>query len=73
MIVSHKPEHGKGGALHEDTNYGIITSKHDIGIGNLVYRKPLETLNPNEINREGDPDLHAALLQVVHEVGWPTI
>ncbi|HRJ68853.1 MAG TPA: type II CRISPR RNA-guided endonuclease Cas9 [Beijerinckiaceae bacterium] len=68
MIVSHKPEHGKGGALHEDTAYGIVKSERDKAIGNLVHRKPLDSLNPNEIERVRDPDLRAALQQVVHEV-----
>ena len=27
LIVSHKPEHGTGGALHEDTAYGLVVSR----------------------------------------------
>ncbi len=68
VIVSHKPEHGKGGALHEDTNYGLVRNEREKLIGNLVHRKPLESLNPNEIGRVRDPDLGAALQQVVFEV-----
>ena len=72
MIVSHKPEHGKGGALHEDTNYGLVANPRDLKIGNLVHRKPLEGLNVNEIERVRDPNLRAALQQVVFEVSGGT-
>jgi CRISPR-associated endonuclease Csn1 len=68
MIVSHKPEHGKGGALHEDTAYGIVRNERDKAIGNLVHRKPLDSLTVNEIDRVRDPDLRSSLQQVLHEV-----
>ena len=39
VIVSNKPERGKAGALHEDTNYGLIENEAEATeIGNLVRR-----------------------------------
>ncbi|PWB79279.1 MAG: type II CRISPR RNA-guided endonuclease Cas9, partial [Methylocystaceae bacterium] len=61
-IVSHKPEHAKGGALHEDTAYGLVRDEKECKIGNLVYRKALITLTPKEIERVRDPDLRKKLL-----------
>lgn len=60
MVVSPKPEHGIGGALHEDTAYGIVAGVAEAGaIGNLVYRKPLAALTAGEIDRIRDERLRA--------------
>lgn len=62
VIVSVKPEHGKGGALHEDTAYGLVTDPAEAAeIGNLVFRKPLADLNANEIDSVRDPHLRGQL------------
>lgn len=75
IIVSHKPEHGSGGALHEDTAYGIVTDnadnrrRGDLNIGNVVTRKPIDALSANEIKRIRDPDIRCALEAVLADVG----
>jgi CRISPR-associated endonuclease Csn1 len=62
LTVSIKPDHGKQGALHEDTAYGMITNEAEAAeIGNLVLRKALVDLNVNEIDRVCDPNLREAL------------
>jgi len=53
MVVSHKPDHGIQGKLHEDTAYGLVKEPEKEG-ANLVYRKPIESLNENEIERIRD-------------------
>lgn len=53
MFVSHKPDHGRRGKLHEDTAYGLVKEPEKEG-ANLVYRKPIESLNENEIERIRD-------------------
>jgi CRISPR-associated endonuclease Csn1 len=53
MVVSHKPDHGTQGKLHEDTAYGFVKEPEREG-ANLVYRKPIEALNENEIERIRD-------------------
>ena len=63
-IVSHKPEHGKGGALHEDTAYGLVRNEDERAIGNLVYRKSLSGLTDKEIDRVRDPVLRGKLQAV---------
>ncbi len=59
VIVSHKPEHGHGGALHEDTAYGIVWNEVDRELGNLVYRKALDALTLKDADRVRDPRLRA--------------
>lgn len=53
MVVSHKADHGVQGKLHEDTAYGVVKEPEKEG-ANLVYRKPIEALNENEIERIRD-------------------
>ena len=60
IIVSFKPEHGKGGALHEDTAYGILPENDPArALGNLVFRKPLSGLTAAEAGRIRDPAVRA--------------
>ncbi len=62
LVVSNKPEHGKGGALHEDTAYGLIADPAEAeAIGNLVRRKPLVDLTPGEVDAVRDPVLRGRL------------
>jgi CRISPR-associated endonuclease Csn1 len=47
VIVSHRPDHGYQGALHEETNYGIIEHPNEYEAANnynAVYRKPFVSL-----------------------------
>jgi CRISPR-associated endonuclease Csn1 len=63
VVVSHKADHGKGGALHEETAYGIVTGP-DAAIGNLVFRRPLDSLRPGEVKKVRCPRLRAAFANV---------
>ncbi len=55
ITVSYKPEHGREGALHEDTSYGLVPETDpDRALGNVVLRKPLKSLTPNEVERIRD-------------------
>jgi CRISPR-associated endonuclease Csn1 len=59
LVVSHKPDHGTGGKLHEETAYGLIRDPSKEDGATLVYRKPLSALNANEIERIRDKALRA--------------
>lgn len=66
IVVSNKPEHGKQGALHEDTAYGIVTAPDEKAeIGNLVRRKPLVDLTPGEVDRIRDRALRGQVQAAV--------
>ena len=59
--VSHKPDHGTlgtggtSGQLHNDTAYGLLKD------GNVVTRKPFDTLKPADIAKIRDPHLRDLL------------
>ncbi|HYG85723.1 MAG TPA: type II CRISPR RNA-guided endonuclease Cas9 [Azospirillum sp.] len=61
LAVSHKPEHGTGGRLHEDTAYGPTSDAERAEGFNLVYRKPLDGLTEKEVARIRDSDLRQAM------------
>ncbi|MBC6416676.1 MAG: type II CRISPR RNA-guided endonuclease Cas9, partial [Rhodospirillales bacterium] len=66
ILVSHKPDHGAQGQLHEDTAYGRIAGAKE-GEGNLVYRKPLAALRETEVERIRDAPLRDALQEAIGE------
>ncbi|GGZ32978.1 type II CRISPR RNA-guided endonuclease Cas9 [Asticcacaulis endophyticus] len=68
IIVSHKPEHGTGGALHNDTNYGINNTADKLD-GELITRKAIDALTPNEVDKVRDLHLRAQLQAIKAEVG----
>lgn len=62
MTVSLKPEHGTGGALHEETAYGLVSDESEAAqIGNLVYRKPISSLTASDIDSVRDEHLRQQL------------
>jgi CRISPR-associated endonuclease Csn1 len=65
VVVSHKPDHGIGGRLHEETAYGIIRDPAKEDGATLVYRKPLVALNANEIGRIRDKSLRERVKNAV--------
>ena len=69
MTVSHKPDHGVQGRLHEDTSYGIV-QQPDMENGRHLVHRPLKTfvdLTKNEIGRIRDKRLRALVLAHVRD------
>ncbi|MBF0354242.1 MAG: type II CRISPR RNA-guided endonuclease Cas9 [Alphaproteobacteria bacterium] len=63
IVISHRPDHGVGGRLHEDTAYGIVRNPEKENGATLVYRKPLIGLNENEIARIRDKALRNEVME----------
>lgn len=62
LIVSHKPEHGVQGALHNDTAYGLASEPDKAGKREVVHRVPLATLSdPSKLELVRDETLRASL------------
>jgi len=68
VLVSHKPDHGTGGKLHEETAYGLIRDPSKEDGATLVYRKALAGLNENEVERIRDKALRALVLVAIAPV-----
>jgi CRISPR-associated endonuclease Csn1 len=66
ITVSNKPEHGKSGALHEDTAYGLVRNPVEAAeIGNLVRRKPVTGLTISDVDAIRDRKLRSLLQEIV--------
>lgn len=69
IVVSAKPEHGRGSALHEDTAYGIVSRPAEAEkVGNLVFRKPIVDLTIGEVERIRDERLRREALAAIEDV-----
>ncbi len=55
VVVSHKPDHGVQGALHNDTAYGIVEPADAKGRSQVVHRVPLGSLKPKQLEAIRDP------------------
>jgi len=65
IVVSHKPDHGVQGALHNDTAYGIVKEADARGRSTVVHRVPLDGFKkPEQLTEETirDPVLRLKLL-----------
>jgi CRISPR-associated endonuclease Csn1 len=69
IVVSHKPDHGFQGAMHNDTAYGIPKGKEGEpdkkGVRTVVTRKPLDGgfAKPEDLQKIRDYDIKIALLE----------
>jgi CRISPR-associated endonuclease Csn1 len=62
IVVSRKPDRGKGGPLHQETAYGIVRDDNEAAlIGALVTRKAVTALAAADVDSVRDRDLRAAL------------
>ena len=56
LVVSHKPDHGVQGALHNDTAYGIVEPEDSKGRSTVVHRVPLSGMTkPADLDAIRDP------------------
>lgn len=66
LNVSHRPDHGVSGRLHEDTAYGLIRDVPENQaartIGNVVVRKPVVALSAKEISQVRDEKIRDDLM-----------
>jgi len=66
IVVSHKPDHGKQAALHNDTNYGWRGAPDKRGKLLVGRRKPLESVkNASEANSIASETLRAEITELL--------
>jgi len=63
ITVSHKPDHGVQGALHNETAYGVFGKDDNKGRSQVVHRVPLESLKPNQLSLIRDPLIRDHLIK----------
>lgn len=55
IVVSHKPDHGTQGSLHNDTAYGVVQPADAKGRSTVVHRVPLSQLKRGQLDSIRDP------------------
>lgn len=65
IVVSHKPERGLSGGLHEDTNYGARSEPDSKGVRTFVVRKQLTDIQDKDIEKIFDPGWRQKLMDYV--------
>lgn len=60
-IVSHRPDHGRQAALHNDTNYGWRSPSDKSGNPLVGHHVPLEGITKTDVSAIADPLLREAL------------
>ena len=55
IVVSHKPDHGTQGSLHNDTAYGVVQPADANGRSTVVHRVPLSQLKRGQLDSIRDP------------------
>lgn len=72
IIVSHKVRRKVSGALHEETNYGILKKKDAKDQPLYAVRKPLAVLTAAEVERIGDAKVKELVLEHLKRNGVDT-
>lgn len=76
IVVSHKPDHGLQGGLHEAYAYGVVTDQ-STGEHRLAKRKLIQDLSYAEIDKIGDDkikrDLQILVAPLVNEKRKPLL
>lgn len=66
IVVSHKPDHGKQAALHNDTNYGLRDGPDARGNPLVGRRRPLDSIkNANDAESIASEALRAEIVQLL--------
>lgn len=62
-LVSHRPEHGIEGQLHNATAYGLASEPDQKGVRSVVTRKMLADLKSTEIQKIRDSQIREQLIE----------
>lgn len=67
IVVSHKPEHGLGGSLHNDTNYGLASPPGKKGKSLVLRRVALSNLKDKDLDNLADQSELAKRLRAMFD------
>lgn len=71
IVVSHKPEHGVSGQLHEETAYGLVAGPDAKGYLTLQVHKPLSGMGPGDLKDMADDNLRERLVAATAGLSGP--
>ena len=54
VVVSHKPDHGHQGQLHNDLAYGFVEQPGTDGVARVVRRRRIDEINPSHLGPDSE-------------------
>lgn len=67
LVVSHRKDHGLGGALHNDTAYGIVGEYNENGTSVVRHRVPVTSITGSNMNQIENEAIRTALQNLIAE------
>lgn len=67
LVVSHRKDHGLGGALHNDTAYGIVGEYNENGVSVVRHRVPITSISGSNMNQIENEAIKMALQNLIAE------
>lgn len=67
LVVSHRKDHGLGGALHNVTAYGIVGEYNENGTSVVRHRVPVTSITGSNMNQIENETIRTALQNLIAE------
>lgn len=71
LVVSHRKDHGLGGALHNDTAYGIVGEYNENGVSVVRHRIPITSVTGSNLNQIDNEYIQMSLQGLIAESNSP--
>ncbi len=71
LVVSHRKDHGLGGALHNDTAYGIVGEYNENGVSVVRHRIPISSVTGSNLNQIDNEYIKMSLQGLIAESNSP--
>ncbi len=67
LVVSHRKDHGLGGALHNDTAYGIVGEFKDGEVSTVRHKIPITSITGSNFNQIQDESIRYGIQSLIAE------
>lgn len=67
LVVSHRKDHGLGGALHNDTAYGIVGEFKDGEVSTVRHKVPITSITGSNFNQIQDESIRIGIQDLMAE------
>lgn len=67
LVVSHRKDHGLGGALHNDTAYGIVGEFKESEVSTVRHKVPITSITGSNFNQIQDESIRYCIQNLIAE------
>ena len=69
LVVSHRKDHGLGGALHNDTAYGIVDEFKEGTVSTVRHKIPITSITGSNINQVENSFIRESIQNLIADFG----